>query len=413
MKKPLYGIDCNSDLNLLITTIDMKFRKLELWLLLLLQIIGVGMSYSQTFSANGQADNSDIISLRPSDIYNNPNDLAGFWLLNPIPLSAYTTEEIANQQLINLRASDAVVTYLPIDAQSEWTNIDYTEITPYTWKWVELKLDNYGDTIKISLRRPNTWILENKVDNVGNVIYLDWKEVGVVGYAAVTKIYPNQLDTRFWSYNRDGDYVTVPITGKFIHTSGNVYDLYVENQEPIGVTGNHPVWSKDRNGWVEASSLEVGERVITHGNHTTVLKKERRQGVHTVFNIEVYRGHTYFVSPESILVHNKNTPSPTPSAKVKKPVRPSPKETNSSVPPVSGVKAKGKSQGSNSDRLHDELGDAADYVKRIEQQNAGTSIPPTSMKYVKPPGGGGGARNPRAPSKDPSTSRGRRRSIKD
>ena len=54
------------------------------------------------------------------------------------------------------------------------------------------------------------------------------------------------------------------VTGTFRHTSGEVYDLKLESEsKPIGVTASHPFWSVDRNGWVSAVDLEIGETLKT------------------------------------------------------------------------------------------------------------------------------------------------------
>ncbi|MAG93851.1 MAG: hypothetical protein CMJ48_08900 [Planctomycetaceae bacterium] len=54
-----------------------------------------------------------------------------------------------------------------------------------------------------------------------------------------------------------------PAPPAFAHAAaGCVYDLPVAGEaEPLGVTALHPVWSLDRNDWVPAGELVLGENV--------------------------------------------------------------------------------------------------------------------------------------------------------
>lgn len=251
----------------------------------------------------------NIMALSPSYIFEDPDILKQMWGNEPIPLAYYDDDAIRAQQMINNDVSDAIVTYAPVDAsKEEWVDIDYEEITPYTWKWVSLELiKRNGSTTKISLRRPNWWIKAHRADSVGRHVYIDIPEMGSIGWGIVTGMAANQLDTRLINEDRNGNFVSRPITGKFEHTSDNVYDLVFDKGASIGVTGNHPIWSHDRNGWTEADDLEIGEQVITYSGLSKLISITKREEVATVYNIEVYRSHNYYVSESKILVHNPYT----------------------------------------------------------------------------------------------------------
>ena len=144
-----------------------------------------------------------------------------------------------------------------------------------------------------------------QAEQIGNKVYLDMPEMGIRGYAEVKNIRVNQLDTRFWNENRDGDYVSRPITGKFEHESNDVYYLHFgDNPYPLGVTGSHPIWSIDRNDWVEASELRIGEKVKTHDGLTVLHSRIKSAERQKVYNLEVYKDHNFLVSTDKILVHN-------------------------------------------------------------------------------------------------------------
>jgi len=74
----------------------------------------------------------------------------------------------------------------------------------------------------------------------------------------------------------------------------------------IGTTSNHPFWSVDRQEYVQAGHLEIGERLQTlHGDTKTVASNLPRPGPKTdVYNLEVHAEHTYFVGEDGVLVHN-------------------------------------------------------------------------------------------------------------
>ena len=78
-----------------------------------------------------------------------------------------------------------------------------------------------------------------------------------------------------------------------------------ESEETIGTTSNHPFWSVDRQEFVQAGSLEIGERLQTlSGDVKVVQQKLPRPGPQPVFNLEVHNEHVYFVGQDGVLVHN-------------------------------------------------------------------------------------------------------------
>ena len=260
-----------------------------------------------TVAVNSNLTESHVIlSLRPIDIMTTPQTLMNVWINEPIPLDQYSEKEKEVQQLINEKTTDGIITYSPLNGNKEYLDIDHEEITPYTWKWIKLELKKSDGTLsKISLRRPNWWITQNNADKVGNKVKLFLPEMGINGDATVTKINPNQLDTRFWNENRNGDYVSRPITGKFEHQSSDVANYYFKGLEkPIGATSSHPFWSLDRNEWVSVGELKIGETVKTKEGITQLSFKKKIEGLQTVYNLEIYREHNFLVSNRSLLVHN-------------------------------------------------------------------------------------------------------------
>lgn len=277
-------------------------------LLCLIFSAGSFASWTQTVSTKMFIEEQGIVSLRPADIFCQPDKLITMWGNTPVPLTYYTKNEIALQQTINERVSDAIIAYSPAENKDYGkSSIDDEDITPYTWKWIHFELQDFDkmSLTRFSLRRPHWWIMAIGADSIGKEVYIHMPEMGVEGLAKVTAIQINQLDTRVWNDHRKNGYVSRPITGKFVHESDDVYELYFEdNTKPLGVTGSHMIWSADRKQWVAAAKLLIGEKVKKYTGYSKLLKIQKKLGVHTVYNLEVYKDHNYLASRDAILVHN-------------------------------------------------------------------------------------------------------------
>lgn len=180
-------------------------------------------------------------------------------------------------------------------------SIDNEEITPETWRNIDFEMRKPdGSKISFWLLRPLWWIERSGVEE-GGYVDLSIPEMGVEGKAKVLSVKPCTADSR----KAPPGYRNV--TGKFCHENAVVFDLYFNNdtRDPLGVTPNHPLWSTDRNGWVRAGNLRIGEHVETKDNGVAKLtSRKRRPGRHKVYNLEVHKDHTYYVSNLGILAHN-------------------------------------------------------------------------------------------------------------
>jgi hypothetical protein len=221
-----------------------------------------------------------------------------------LPLEGFSTAQLQAQEQANSQES-AIRCFVPIDQQNNYEGIDNQDITPKTWRWVRLEHQKPdGSQSIISLRRPNAWLLALGADAIGKQIHIDLPEMGIVGNARVMAFAPNGLDTRLWHENRNGSYIDRPITGKFEHQSPVVLWLTCPDLEPIGTTPTHPFWSEDRQQWVRANDLRIGEHLRTQHGQTVLTHKRIEHKPTTVYNLEVYRNHNYLVSSDGILVHN-------------------------------------------------------------------------------------------------------------
>src|SRR5437870_1771451 len=84
------------------------------------------------------------------------------------------------------------------------------------------------------------------------------------------------------------------VTGTFAHESADVLDLYLEGLDaPLGVTANHPLWSDDRQSFVPADRLHIGEQLRPIAGHSRVQSMQPRPGKSRVYILEVNVEHVY------------------------------------------------------------------------------------------------------------------------
>jgi hypothetical protein len=205
----------------------------------------------------------------------------------------YRTQEIRNITLGTWVLADNPE--LPGDVEG-----DYGEYDAATWRTIALRMTKEdGAQLDIRLARPLSWIDETHAA-VGATIFLDMEEMGAVGDAEVLSIGP------FPEIQPRPSQRHSLVTGKFVHSSGDFLNLYVDGlREPIGTTSNHPFWSEDRQQFVQAGRLKIGENLrLQDGRLKPVTQVSKREGVEGAYNLEVDGEHVYYVSKEAVLVHN-------------------------------------------------------------------------------------------------------------
>jgi hypothetical protein len=173
----------------------------------------------------------------------------------------------------------------------------FEEPDPKTWRTIEVEqIKPSGKRLYATLLRPREWI-EEKLDPETNTIDLDLPELGAEGPAQVLRIGPcppiaagaGHIVTATFKHEPDGELLTLTI-----------------GDDDIGCTANHPFWSEDRQAFVEAGQLHVGERVRTRLDEVAaVVAIKPRPPTAWVYNLEVQGEHVYEVGPNGILVHNK------------------------------------------------------------------------------------------------------------
>ena len=162
-----------------------------------------------------------------------------------------------------------------------------------------LRLDREdGSWVEMVLVRRREWVAAERVEE-GGKLKLRLPEMGAEGEAWVLGLSPCPEPEA-----GPGQV----ITGTFHHSAGVVYDLVVEGEpKPIRVTGTHPFWSEDRQAWVSARDLRIGERLQGEkGTTPRVLSFTKREKPEPVHNLEVEGKHCYRVGQQGLLVHNSS-----------------------------------------------------------------------------------------------------------
>jgi hypothetical protein len=133
---------------------------------------------------------------------------------------------------------------------------------------------------------------------VGSTIFVDLPEHGISADFTATAILPCPTP------NPGDGYL---VTTKFIHENAEILDLRIEgSDEFIGTTASHPFWSEDRQQFVAAGDLRVGENLLLADDTIRPVESVARRATReTVYNIEVDEEHVFYVGEDGVLVHNE------------------------------------------------------------------------------------------------------------
>jgi hypothetical protein len=173
-----------------------------------------------------------------------------------------------------------------------------TEVELATWRLVHLEMpnpDGSDDLIVIELLRPLEWVEAHDAESV-RAVHLELRELGISGPALVVAVEAcPPIDAGAGEV----------VTGTFTHLNAFVMQVGIlSSDEVLEPTRQHPFWSVDRQEWVQAAELWVGERLLTPSGPVHVAWLAAKPGVHRVYNLEVEDAHSYLVGESRLWVHN-------------------------------------------------------------------------------------------------------------
>lgn len=178
-------------------------------------------------------------------------------------------------------------------------NLHSTDVTPLLWRKIELRLKKAdGSIAEVTLLRPLWWLKANHA-KIDKDIRINFSEARLRGVARIIKISKCNSDSR----KVKGGYQLV--IGKIKHHNANIINIFLGDDESrLGVTPNHLIFSLDRDNWIRAGSLKIGEELKTATGSPVLVRRITKGKKQTVYNLEIHRKHTYFVSKYKVLVHN-------------------------------------------------------------------------------------------------------------
>jgi YD repeat-containing protein len=175
-----------------------------------------------------------------------------------------------------------------------------TSVDPTTWRDIRLHMQNpdgSGDVLDVEVLRPVTWIAEVGAAS-GRWISFGLPEMGLYGPAEVETIAGVPPIQR-----GPGRVVRATVT----HFNSHVHMLrFRETRENLEPTATHRLYSLDRQDWVPAAHLKVGERLWAEAGAVTLESNVEKVGTERVYNIEVETEHSYLVGSTKVLSHNVN-----------------------------------------------------------------------------------------------------------
>jgi intein/homing endonuclease len=119
-----------------------------------------------------------------------------------------------------------------------------------------------------------------------------------------------QVGDLVWSWNEEkGVQELRPVLSTSVLTSNKLILIKTDGgSERIEVTPKHPFMVEGR-GWVDAKRLQAGDILRTQDGLPVRIESiqpiEIRAGPIAVYNFEVDTNHSYYVSSEHVLVHNR------------------------------------------------------------------------------------------------------------
>lgn len=227
---------------------------------------------------------------------------------SPVAINeASTSSSKSKEPGTELVRIDQIAVGTRVHAKNPGEKFDYSlgkDVNQASWRHLVLQCDKRDGTVaEVELLRPASWLEERKA-TIGETVFISVPECGIDGDALV-------LDIKRCPEIKTG--AGRVVIGTFKHYVQSTIEIqHTSSEDSIECTGNHPIWSMDRQGFVRADSLTSGERLTIRSeqgeSESRVIQVLPRPGPTFVFNIEVQGEHVYHVGAAGVLVHNSGLP---------------------------------------------------------------------------------------------------------
>jgi hypothetical protein len=235
----------------------------------------------------------------------------GDWLLSNTKVTTGKAATIAENGKVSYLALDSEVNPDPYTSadQKALDKLDYSSIETQTVTLLMKKSPSgdlgagNGSVSEIQLLRPTTWLEHHGIAQKGKSTYLHLPEMGLEGFATVTNLAHFRV-TKSDTASEDEAWSGGLVTGVFKHIANGVYHLRYSNGDTLGVTGTHPLYSLDRQGFVPVEDIKEGEHLLSKAGIITVVAKTYDPTPQAVYNLEVGQWHNFLVGQSAVVVHN-------------------------------------------------------------------------------------------------------------
>ncbi|TWT84862.1 hypothetical protein CA13_63430 [Planctomycetes bacterium CA13] len=169
-----------------------------------------------------------------------------------------------------------------------------------TWSKVIFTVERKdGQMVDAEILRPTSWLTANGIE-AGALLPINLPELEVHGEAFVESIEPCPLIAA-----GEGSVVTARFVTRQVDRVASIEILGPNGQiETLTGTTVHPIWSVDRQDWVELAELHEGEMLQAATGIAAVLSVTVHDRTTPVYNNEVHGEHVYQVGELGLLVHN-------------------------------------------------------------------------------------------------------------
>ncbi|XZE19121.1 polymorphic toxin-type HINT domain-containing protein [Pirellulaceae bacterium SH449] len=173
---------------------------------------------------------------------------------------------------------------------------EFSEPDSATWSLARFSLQKEdGSWIDVEMIRPaEYWEQQGAVP--GELTYVEFPELEASGLAKVTSIEPCPPIA-----SGTGQVVTARIVTRQV---AELVEIEFVGGETLAGTPQHPIWSIERQDWVELGELEVGEHLWTEAGPIEISSTRLLSTGESVYNLEVHGHHIYQVTELGVLVHN-------------------------------------------------------------------------------------------------------------
>jgi hypothetical protein len=173
---------------------------------------------------------------------------------------------------------------------------EFSEPDASTWSLARFSLQKEdGSWIDVEMIRPS-WYWEQQGAIPGSYVFIEFPELEASGLALVHAIEPCPVIA-----SGTGQVVTARILTRQV---SQLVELTLEDGSTLTGTPQHPVWSVEREDWVELGDLVAGEHLRTEVGPVEILTTQPLTSGESVYNLEIHGHHVYQVAELGVLVHN-------------------------------------------------------------------------------------------------------------